>query len=58
MPSSIPEQSILMFGSGLETRRVVFYNSLTWSRTEVVSLKVGSYDIQVCINFTILIYIL
>lgn len=47
MPSSIPEQSILTFGSGLDSHRVVFYNSLTWSRTEVVSLRVGSADVQV-----------
>ncbi|RZF47561.1 hypothetical protein LSTR_LSTR009097 [Laodelphax striatellus] len=46
-PNSLSEQTLLKFSSNVESIRVVFFNSLTWRRQEVVSLKVATVDVQV-----------
>uniref|UniRef100_A0A1B6CBG0 Alpha-mannosidase n=1 Tax=Clastoptera arizonana TaxID=38151 RepID=A0A1B6CBG0_9HEMI len=44
---SLPEQNLLTFTSGYESRKVVFYNSLTRHRQEIVFLKVSIPEVQV-----------
>lgn len=47
LPSSLPEQSLLKFSRGINSIRVVIFNSLTWKREEVVSLRVATVDVQI-----------
>ncbi|XP_046658800.1 alpha-mannosidase 2 isoform X2 [Homalodisca vitripennis] len=44
---SLPEQKTLAFNSIQEVQRVVIYNSLTYHRQEVVTLRVSTPDLKV-----------
>lgn len=44
---SIPEKSVVFVGEGLESQRVVLYNSLTWRRQELVTLRVSTHNVKV-----------
>ncbi|XP_023714691.1 alpha-mannosidase 2 [Cryptotermes secundus] len=44
---SIPEKAVVFFGEGFESQRVVLYNSLTWRREELVTLRVSTRNVKV-----------
>lgn len=44
---SIPEKTVVFVGEGLESQRVVLYNSLTWRRQELVTLRVSTPNVKV-----------
>jgi alpha-mannosidase II len=44
---SIPEKTVVFVGEGLESQRVVLYNSLTWRRQELVTLRVSTHNCKV-----------
>lgn len=44
---SIPEKTVVFVGEGLESQRVVLYNSLTWRRQELATLRVSTHNCKV-----------
>jgi hypothetical protein len=44
---SIPEKTVIFVGEGSESQRVVLYNSLTWRRQELVTLRVSTHNVKV-----------
>jgi hypothetical protein len=44
---SIPEKTVVFVGEGLESQRVVLYNSLTGRRQELVTLRVPTPNVKV-----------
>ncbi|XP_069682276.1 alpha-mannosidase 2 isoform X2 [Periplaneta americana] len=44
---SIPEKTIVFVGDGLESQRIVLYNSLSWRRKELVTLRVSTPNVKV-----------
>ncbi|KAJ9599827.1 hypothetical protein L9F63_009867, partial [Diploptera punctata] len=44
---SIPEKTVVFVGEGLETQRIIIYNSLTWRRQELVTIRVSTLHVKV-----------
>ncbi|XP_047114785.1 alpha-mannosidase 2 [Schistocerca piceifrons] len=47
---SLPEKTTLTFGDGHEYRKIVIFNSLTWKRRELITIRVSTPYVKVTHN--------